>query len=125
MRICAKSCLGQSIAEGDFNSDGVISYEEFLQVFDQKKHDRIKAIYYDSSNCADSERNGTAVAHGGGEDDDDDGDDDDSSHDSSKSTDDILRRYGILQTLRRGFGSSEPLARKRELDKTRSRVLSR
>lgn len=106
--------VDQLIAEGDIKGDGVISYEAFLQVFAKKKHDRIKAIYYDSSNRAARERNVTDAAHG----DDDDDDDEESSNDSSKSTDDILRRYGILQSLRRGFGSTERLVCKRESNKS-------
>jgi len=37
--------IDQLISEADFKKDGKISYEEFLQVFAEKKHDRIHDIY--------------------------------------------------------------------------------
>jgi hypothetical protein len=112
--------IDQLIAEGDFKGDGVISYEDFLQVFAKKKHDRIEAIYYESGSCHANGARKSVTASQGGEDGDDD--DDESSKDSSRSTEDVLRRYGILQTLRRGFGSSELLTNL--VNKSRSRILS-
>jgi hypothetical protein len=40
--------IDKLIAEADFNRDGRISYEEFLQVFSQQKHETIYAIYEDT-----------------------------------------------------------------------------
>lgn len=40
--------IDQLIAEADFKKDGRISYEEFLQVFAEKKHDQVYNIYEDS-----------------------------------------------------------------------------
>jgi len=40
--------IDQLISEADFKKDGRISYEEFLQVFTEKKHDQIFDIYQEA-----------------------------------------------------------------------------
>ena len=76
-----ESYIGKLIAEADFKGDGRICYEEFLQVFSKRKHDNIKELYEDGNT---------------------------SSH---HSTDEILRKHGLIESLRRGFSSGGNIAR--------------
>lgn len=45
--------IDQLIAEADFKKDGRIGYDEFLQVFAEKKHDRIYTMYEKSRSNTD------------------------------------------------------------------------
>jgi hypothetical protein len=75
--------IDQLIAEADFKRDGRISYEEFLQVFSQQKHDNIYAIY----EGADSEgfRKRT---------------------ESMLSADEVLKTHGFMTSLRKRANSA-------------------
>lgn len=47
--------INQLISEADFKKDGRISYDEFLQVFAEKKHDRVYDIYEEGSEALGNE----------------------------------------------------------------------
>lgn len=66
--------LDQLIAEADFHKDGRVSYEEFLQLFAQTKHEHIRRVYEE-----------VAAEH--------------------VADDELLRKHGILKSLRKNFSS--------------------
>jgi hypothetical protein len=71
------------IAEADFKRDGRISYEEFLQVFSQHKHDNVYAIY-EGAESQDFHRR----------------------TESSLSADEVLQTHGIISSLRKRVNSA-------------------
>jgi hypothetical protein len=76
--------IDQLIAEADFKRDGRISYDEFLQVFSQQKHDNIYAIY--------------EGAEGFGK-----------RTESTLSADEVLKTHGLMSSLRKRVNSASNL----------------
>jgi hypothetical protein len=75
--------IDKLIAEADFKRDGRISYEEFLQVFSQQKHDNIYAIYEGAESEGRRKRTESGV-----------------------STDEVLKKHGIMSSLRKRVNSA-------------------
>jgi rubrerythrin len=72
------------MSEADYKKDGRISYEEFLHVFSEQKHDRIYSMYERSAKSCDKE-----------------------------STDDVLKRFGLLTAkLRKRLDSATRIHRR-------------
>lgn len=78
--------IDQLIAEADFKRDGQISYEEFLQVFSNQKHDNIYAIYEGAELKGFRQRT-----------------------ESTLSADEVLQTHGIMTSLRKRVNSASSL----------------
>lgn len=80
--------IDRLISEADFKGDGRVSYEEFLQLFSEKKYDTIADLYDEA-----------AVGQ----------------QPSPKGTEDVLRRFGISEktkkTLRRAKEAAGKIVR--------------
>jgi hypothetical protein len=74
--------IDKLIAEADFKRDGRISYEEFLQVFSQHKHDNINAIYEGAESEGDWKR---------------------------IETDEVLKTHGLMSSFRKRVNSASNL----------------
>ena len=75
--------IDQLIAEADFKRDGRISYDEFLQVFSQQKHDNIYAIYEGAESEGFRKRT-----------------------ESGLSADEVLKTHGIMSSIRKRANSA-------------------
>jgi len=78
--------IDQLLSEADFFNDGKISYTEFLQAFSKRNEELVYNMY-------ELER-----------------DDSRHSEQSDNSDDEVLRRFGLLKTLRKRFNSSANLS---------------
>jgi hypothetical protein len=78
--------IDKLIAEADFKRDGRISYEEFLQVFSQQKHDNVYAIYEGAESGGGRERT-----------------------ESNLSTDEVLKTHGLMSSFRKRVNSASNL----------------
>jgi len=90
------SYIDQLLSEADFFNDGKISYTEFLQAFNKRNQELVYNMY-------ELEQDETESNH------------------SCDSDEEILRRFGIIKSIRKVFNSSGSLSGRARANSEKSR----